>query len=327
MPVMTSANRIAISNPAKGLLVYDSTEKSFYFYDGSIWLSQKTAKLLADDDGNTTVEVERTANDNIIRLRNGGSDHTWFMKNSTNAYNLIHYPLLPTDNFLIGTNTGWKLKAGIGGNVFMGVRAGFNDSTGTNNTLIGNDAGSGIFTGSKNIAIGNNAGLNLKDGSNNVNIGLDAGWGSKNNTNSVHIGFLSGYYDSLTNNNIGIGNSSLYSNQGNNNIAIGHNSLKNTTTSGNIAIGVGTLEVNNSFFGNSGAGLVAIGDSALHNNQYALGWIPDNNTAIGYKSLLKNRDGYENTALGAKSLINNFDGGQNVAVGSGTLSEIGRAHV
>jgi len=320
IPVMNTTARNAIATPANGLLVYDSTAKAFYYFKNNGWISMASINALTDADGNTTVEVERTTNDNIIRLKNDGTDHTWFMKNGTNAYNIIHYPILSTDNFLIGTNAGWKLKAGIGGNVFMGARAGYNDSTGTNNTLIGNDAGAGIFTGSKNIAIGNNAGLNLANGSNNVNIGLNAGRASKNNTNSVHIGFLSGYNDSLTTNNIGIGNSSLYSNQGNNNIGIGQGSLMNTTTSGNIAIGVGALELNNGYWGDYGEGLVAIGDSALHNNQYAFGWLPSFNTAIGFKAMIKNRDGYDNTAMGANSLYKNLDGGQNVAIGSGSLS-------
>lgn len=37
VPRMTTAERNLISNPAKGLLVYDSTNQNFWFYTGSLW--------------------------------------------------------------------------------------------------------------------------------------------------------------------------------------------------------------------------------------------------------------------------------------------------
>jgi hypothetical protein len=37
IPRMDSVGRSAITNPAKGLMVYDSTLKSFYFYNGTVW--------------------------------------------------------------------------------------------------------------------------------------------------------------------------------------------------------------------------------------------------------------------------------------------------
>jgi len=40
-PRMTSAQRIAISNPAKGLLVFDTDINVFYFYDGTNWTALK----------------------------------------------------------------------------------------------------------------------------------------------------------------------------------------------------------------------------------------------------------------------------------------------
>jgi hypothetical protein len=37
MPRMTAAQRAAIVNPAKGLMVYDSTTNNFWFFNGSAW--------------------------------------------------------------------------------------------------------------------------------------------------------------------------------------------------------------------------------------------------------------------------------------------------
>ena len=81
-PRMTSTERTTISNPANGLLVYDTTENAFYFYKSSVWtkldsnvrsnykLIKSAADLsseLADDGGskyllntNTLYEINGT---------------------------------------------------------------------------------------------------------------------------------------------------------------------------------------------------------------------------------------------------------------------------
>ncbi len=38
VPRMTTTQRVAIANPAKGLLVFDNTTSSFWFYEGSAWI-------------------------------------------------------------------------------------------------------------------------------------------------------------------------------------------------------------------------------------------------------------------------------------------------
>lgn len=45
IPRMTSAQRIAINSPAKGLLVFDLTADEFWFYDGSSWSTLGTDNL------------------------------------------------------------------------------------------------------------------------------------------------------------------------------------------------------------------------------------------------------------------------------------------
>lgn len=213
IPVMNTAARNAIAAPANGLLVYDSTAKVFYYYKNNGWKSFAAINTLTDADGNTTVEVERTVNDDIVRITTGGNNHTAFTKNATGANPVINYPLIASNNFLVGTNSGWNLKSGYSGNAFVGIQSGFSDSTGTNNTFVGNYSGYGVFTGSKNVAVGLNAGYNMANGSNNVNIGMNASWGTKNTTNSIHIGHESGYSDSATDRNIAIGSHALYKNK------------------------------------------------------------------------------------------------------------------
>lgn len=38
-PRMTTAQRLSVTNPAQGLLVYDITANCYFYYDGSIWMS------------------------------------------------------------------------------------------------------------------------------------------------------------------------------------------------------------------------------------------------------------------------------------------------
>src|ERR1700692_4405504 len=42
VPRMTSAQRIAIASPAKGLLVFDNDVSSFWFYNGTAWTELST---------------------------------------------------------------------------------------------------------------------------------------------------------------------------------------------------------------------------------------------------------------------------------------------
>jgi hypothetical protein len=64
MPRMTSTQREAINNPATGLLVFDNTTESFWFYQTSGWLELK--------DTNTDAQALSLSN-NTLSLSNGGS--------------------------------------------------------------------------------------------------------------------------------------------------------------------------------------------------------------------------------------------------------------
>ncbi|OFX17475.1 MAG: hypothetical protein A2033_12135 [Bacteroidetes bacterium GWA2_31_9] len=62
IPRMTTAQRGLVSSPAIGLLVYDTDEKSLFYFDGTDWLAIKNAKGIEDDDGKTKVYVIGTDN-------------------------------------------------------------------------------------------------------------------------------------------------------------------------------------------------------------------------------------------------------------------------
>jgi hypothetical protein len=68
IPRMLTSERTAITSPANGLLVFDTTTKSFWFYNVNVWKELTSGASLIDADGDTRVEVERTADEDKIRF-------------------------------------------------------------------------------------------------------------------------------------------------------------------------------------------------------------------------------------------------------------------
>jgi hypothetical protein len=95
VPRMTTAARTSIATPAKGLMVYDSTIKAFYYHDGTAWvavggagagaslqlLATKTtgSQILANANGTNTGDL--VTFNNVVTTPTSGSYTT-----STNAY-------------------------------------------------------------------------------------------------------------------------------------------------------------------------------------------------------------------------------------------------
>jgi len=75
IPRMTTAQRTAISSPTDGLLVYDTTEQSFFFYTSSSWseLASNTGEL-DDVDNDTKIEVEKNTDEDIIHFSTAGNE-------------------------------------------------------------------------------------------------------------------------------------------------------------------------------------------------------------------------------------------------------------
>ncbi|MDP3358616.1 MAG: hypothetical protein Q8S41_04630 [Lutibacter sp.] len=76
IPRMLTSERTAIATPANGLLVFDTNTQSFWFRDGSLWkeLSSGTPNKIIDADGDTRIEVEKTANEDKIRFTTLGAE-------------------------------------------------------------------------------------------------------------------------------------------------------------------------------------------------------------------------------------------------------------
>ena len=97
IPRMTTAQRTAISSPATGLLVYDSTTSSFWFYSSKVWteLNSGAVATLQDADNDTKIQVEESPDEDSIRIDIMGVERLVISKSDSGS-TLIN---LPNNNF------------------------------------------------------------------------------------------------------------------------------------------------------------------------------------------------------------------------------------
>lgn len=70
IPRMTSSQRSQVQNPATGLLVYDTNENSFWYYNGNQW----TEIGGSVQSGGTISDFSWTDNTNLLRITENGTD-------------------------------------------------------------------------------------------------------------------------------------------------------------------------------------------------------------------------------------------------------------
>ncbi len=212
LPRTSTASRTAIVNPAKGLILFDSTTSTFWFHNGTVWSQLPASNNAWNLIGNT-----------------GTNPSTNFIGTSDAQ------PLL----FRINNTWAGELDP-VTANVFLGLSAGqSNTSSGTGNTGAGGYALKDNTTGYDNTALGGAALYTNIDGFENTALGRQSLFYNTNGSDNTATG-----YKALRSNNTGSYNTAdgpqaLYSNTtGNFNTAIGGNALfNNISGSLNIAIG------------------------------------------------------------------------------------------
>ncbi len=228
LPRMNTSQRNALT-PIQGQCIYNTQSKSLECFDGINWStsnsSSGTVSSIADNDGDTSIDLEKTPDDDVISFTSKG------VEVMTHDGQTLHM-----------TNNGQS--------VFVGENAGaVDDLTNNRNTFVGSLAGQTNTTGTQNVAVGHQA---LKDnvvGSNNIAIGQQA-LQKNNNSNNVAIGFNAARDNSNGNKNVAVGGFSGFINQtGIENTFIGYEAGRNTSTStsGSVMIGhqAGMNETNN----------------------------------------------------------------------------------
>lgn len=212
-PRMNTTQRNSL-NPTQGQCIFNTQIKTLECFDGSEWTTGRSS-IIIDTDGDTALELEQNADEDIIRFRTNGTEI-----------------MRLDDKTLHFSNNGQS--------VFIGENAGVADDLSNNrNTFVGSLAGQANTTGTQNVAVGHQAMKDNIAGNNNVALGQQALQKNKN-SNNIALGFNAARDNNNGNKNIAIGGFSGFTNQnGNQNTFLGYEAGRNTSTasSGNVMIG------------------------------------------------------------------------------------------
>lgn len=197
---------------------------------------------LSDDDNDTKIQVEESADEDIIRFDIAGTEVLTIRKNA-GGETMFETPNSGDNSTHFGQHAGESSNTGTY-NAFFGKRAGASITNGGSNTLIGYEAGQSNITGSSNTFVGRTAGRNATGGDN-VFIGRDAGLNGTGSDNTF-VGRSAGY-NATGSRNVFIGKAAGFNETGDNRLYIDNS---NTSTPliygdfGSNALKVnGTLEV------------------------------------------------------------------------------------
>jgi len=289
IPRMNTATVLSVSNPARGLLVYDTAKNQLMVNMG-------------------TPAVPNWQN---IVYKSG-----WSLKGNSGTDTAINFigttdlePLVfRIHNIKAGMIDTASYNTGLGFRVFDSL------TSGTYNTALGYKAFISDTSGGFNTALGSNALRFNTSGFGNTATGAIA---LQQNTIGIYNTANGG--DALASNTTGNDNTStgffaMYGNTtGERNVATGWDALaSNTIGTANVAIGASALSANNYGNDNTGIGSSALGLNGLGATQ---AYDATQNTGVGSQVLVGNTIGYNNTAQGFKSIFNNSIGYNNAALG------------
>ncbi len=287
LPRMSTAAITSISNPAKGLLVLDTSKNQLM----------------------VNIGTAGSPNWQTIVFKSG-----WSLTGNSNVDTAINFvgtidarPLMfKVNNTRAGLIVPTNLNTSYGLNSFI-----FN-TTGTDNTANGYAALYHNTTGNLNTASGSEALSNNTTGSYNTASGSDALNSNGAGDYNTAVGYTALTANSSGTYNSAFGASALHSNtSGGQNTGSGYEALYSNTTGGlNTGTGYDALYSNT-----TGGWNTATGVQALYTNTTG-----SDNTATGHKALYANTTGYNNTATGVIALSNNTTGYFNTANGNGALS-------
>ena len=344
IPRMDSTQRVAIATPATGLLVYqtDGTD-GFWFYNGTSWASLSDAThigdQIADTDNDTKIQLEESADENIIRFDMAGTEFFRMDSGRLEVVNTGH-------SVFIGDGAGNNDDFSDNQNVAVGDSALYSNTTGYRNAANGYKSLYKNTTGGGNVATGYWALYSNTTGASNVATGYNSLIFNTDGDGNVATGFFSLYNNTDGDGNVATGNNSLYTNKaGSYNTALGFSAdvtidnLTNATAIGAYAkvsqdsslvlgnaanVGIGTsapdaklhivgrtrIDGDRLEFVNTGNS-VFIGEGAGATDDFS----DNQNVAVGGSALYSNVSGYQNVANGYKSLYSNTAGYYNTACG------------
>ncbi len=183
IPRMSATDRQNINDPAPGLMVFDTTTNAFYYFNGIGWqeMLSGNVKVLADSDDDTKVQVEKSADENVIRFDVAGAEVAAFDGQTFHMES-------PGNSLMIGHDAGKNDNGTNNENVFVGPGSGTTNTAGENNTALGTRAMKLNLNGDQNTAIGFEALSNSTLANENVAIGSGTLYLNSSGSQNVAVG-------------------------------------------------------------------------------------------------------------------------------------------
>jgi trimeric autotransporter adhesin len=299
IPRLTFQQCNSIVSPAKGLMVFVTTDSSFYFFDGN-WKQIAKSNEGWGINGNNSIGTTNfigTVNAQPLRFRvNNLSAGEINFVNDNNSFGF---------QSLQANLTGHSITA-------IGSKALFNNTTGSGNTAVGKEALFQNTLGSSNTSIGATSLYNNITGSSNIAVGNATLFRNTIGSDNTAIGEYSLNANTIGGSNIAVGNKTLFHNTtGLNNTAIGYMALGGNFT-GNQNTAVGSSALN---FNTIGSANTAIGNDAINQNTTGT-----HNTAVGFNAMRNNTTGVFNTVIGAFAEVTSGNLINATAIGTGAFS-------
>lgn len=181
-PRMNTGLRLAIDEPAEGLVIYDSDYDKLFCYTGSTWVQlwDDFTSVIRDEDNDTKIQVEETSDEDIIRFDVNNIER-WKMEGTrlepsntgssiyigdeagkdddltNNCIGVGSYSLYNNisgnDNIAVGGSSMWANETGYW-NTGIGYAALSNNEDGYLNTAIGHWSLNFNISGSENVYVG-----------------------------------------------------------------------------------------------------------------------------------------------------------------------------
>lgn len=248
------------SNPGanqNGMLVFLTSDNSFYYWNNSATSWQKISTI-----------------DRIDDLLDGKSDSD----GSNNGSSVF-----------LGVNAGFNDDSTHNRNTAIGYYSMYDNTIGDNNSAYGYQSLYNNISGDYNIAIGNRTLYTTSTGNQNTAIGYEALELNRGHYNTA-VGYIALDSNTTANGNTAVGNQALPSNTiGSTNVAIGFRSmLDNNSGNNNVAVGYHALQNNSSGDGNVAIGrnasyisVTGSNNTAIGNGASPAGSTFDNTTSLG----------------------------------------------
>ena len=269
-PRMTTVQRDAISSPAEGLVIYNTTTKGLEFKSSTGWVSLTTISV--GTIGGSSNANAATITSGVLSLTPADGTNGGIVTNGTQTFagaktfNMdlnVNGLTLGMGAGSVATNTATGLQALNANttgyqNTANGFNALFSNTTGNYNTANGSNSLALNTTGRENSAYGVNALNTNTTGPQNTAYGNGALTSNTTGSNNTAIGYIANVASGALTNATAIGNGAIVA--ASNTIQLGNTSVTNVKTSGTLTAGAVTYP---NAHGTSGQVLSTTGSGTL----------------------------------------------------------------